>query len=601
MSWCSRTWPTRRAARWRRPPNHRAMTSITAPRIPAVKTGSLTARLEAAAIALPVHAQHGVLAKDVIEAVAATGTTSRASVAAAFYSHARRGGFTAVDGAFGETRYVATRYLAETGRHPKEFMAAAAPDARRTQDIEQVYAALCRAARETKTWVTSEQVRDALEAQGGTLHSTDINAVRVRLRSLATTRTRGAPALRAARVERAERLISPGRTAAFWWPIAIGTPAAPPGLATRSHGLRMAVGMAVGALGRPVHLRELKLWARAHPLIPEATVVLEAGALPLLHATIRYDEAQGDSAWGLHRVRPLDFAHDQAGTFVTCGRPNQADRAAVSFLLALDRYQPAIDYEQIVALRADTSLAAPVLAAWAEERAGAARFAFAAALGRCEAFVDVERDLRRMADLEIARLGHVQAWHGEVAAGDSDRYRDGRVITERLLHHAAMLPQLLDLPHVPWRGTLKGPKTGVPAESLRPLVEWVAEQLGDSAEGRIARWVDLAPRLTPGTSEGGRAGRRLAVDPIDAALVIGERLPASGFSAAIAGAYELVGPVVRERAHLRALHTNIASLDAQHARVSDSACAVIWLDTRHAGHDFVGRMLATWQREVSAA
>ncbi len=201
----------------------------------------------------------------------------------------------------------------------------------------------------------------------------------------------------------------------------------------------------------------------------------------------------------------------------------------------------------------------------------------------------------------MARLGLVQAWHGEVTAGDNDRYRDGRVITERLLHHAAILPQFLDLPHRPWRGTIKGPKTAVLAESLRPLVVWVAEQLGDSAEGRMARWTDLAPRLTPGGADSGGAGRRLAVDPIDAALVIGERLPMSGLSASIAGAYELVGPVVRERAHLQALHTNIAALDVQHARISDSACAVIWLGARHAGHEFVARMIATWQRAIHAA
>jgi len=297
----------------------------------------------------------------------------RASLAATFYGHARRGGFTAVDGAFGETRYVVTRYLETTGRQPKEFMATLAPDATRTHDAEAVYAALLRAAGDAKTWVTSEQVREALQAHGGALHSSDINAVRVRLRALATTRTRGAASLREARAQRAERMIAPGWTAAFWWPLALGVPAAPPGVASRSHGLRLAVAMAVRALGRPVHLRELKLWARAHPQIPEVALVLEPGAIPQLHAAIRYDQAQGDHVWGLHRVLPLDLGLEQAGTFVTAGRPNHADRAAVSFLLALDRYQPAIDYEQILALRADTSLAAPVLAAWADDRAGAAR------------------------------------------------------------------------------------------------------------------------------------------------------------------------------------------------------------------------------------
>ncbi|MBY0491026.1 MAG: hypothetical protein K2R93_14380 [Gemmatimonadaceae bacterium] len=131
--------------------------------------------------------------------------------------------------------------------------------------------------------------------------------------------------------------------------------------------------------------------------------------------------------------------------------------------------------------------------------------------------------LRQLCEREIARLGRVQAWHGEVTADDNDRYREGRVITERLAHHAMMLPRLLDLPTRAWRRAIKGPKTAVIAESLRPAVEWIAEQLGDSAEGRMARLVDLAPRLTPRETHAGGAGRRLAVGPVDGALAISER------------------------------------------------------------------------------
>jgi hypothetical protein len=46
-------------------------------------------------------------------------------------------------------------------------------------------------------------------------------------------------------------------------------------------------------------------------------------------------------------------------------------------------------------------------------------------------------------------VGAVHQAVEEGVASDGDRYRDGRVITERLLHHAAMLPQLRDLPHTP--------------------------------------------------------------------------------------------------------------------------------------------------------
>ncbi|WP_434479327.1 hypothetical protein [Gemmatimonas sp.] len=434
---------------------------------------------------------------------------------------------------------------------------------------EQVYRVLVTVAREARTWVTSEQVRVALEQSGTTLRSTDINAVRVRLRTLATTRQRGAVRTQMARVERAERLIAPGRTAAFWWPLELGTPAAPPGVASRAHGLRLAVAMAVRALGRPVHLRELKIWARAHAQIPEATLLLEPGAIPLLQKTIGYDQRQIDNPWGLHRVLPLDRDLEQAGTYVTCGQPNQADRLAVSLVVALERYQPAIDYEQILALRADRSLAMPALTAWAETRAGAARYAFAKALGRCDAYPEVDATLRQLAERELARSGQLIAWHAHVTEGNSDRFRDGRVIAERVAHHAAMLPQLLDLPHTLWRGIIKGPGTAVAAESLRPLVEWVAEHLGDSAEGRMARWVDVAPRLTPSTGVSGGAGRQLLVDQLDGLMTICERLPMPTLSAAMAAVTEVAGPIVRDAASISALRNRVLQCDRSFSRAAD--------------------------------
>jgi len=222
-------------------------------------------------------------------------------------------------------------------------------------------------------------------------------------------------------------------------------------------------------------------------------------------------------------------------------------------------------------------------------------------LGRCEAYADVEHVLRQLADREIARLGVVQAWHGEVTAGDSDRFRDGRVITERLAHHAMMLPQLLDLPRQQWRGTIKGPKTAVLAEALRPLVEWVAEQLGDSAEGRMARWVDLAPRLTPaGTHNRGGAGRRLCVDPVDAALVISDRLPHPGFSLSVRSAYELVGPVVRDAAALQAFQQRIMAVDPHGARGVDSARASAWLDAPATPSDELSSQIRSWRWAVGS-
>lgn len=275
----------------------------------------------------------------------------------------------------------------------------------------------------------------------------------------------------------------------------------------------------------------------------------------------------------------------------------------MSFLLtleryvALDRYQPAIDFEQILALRADSSLAAPVLASWAEDRAGAAPL-FATALGRCDAYPDVDGQLRELADREIARLGLVQAWHGKVTAGESDRYRDGRVITERLAHHAMMLPQLLELPHRPWRGTIKGPKTAVEEETLRPLVLWVAEQLGDAADGRMARWTDLAPRLTPANHESGGSGRRLMVDPLDATLVIGERLPWPVLTAAVVGTNEVIGPVLRDPDALMELQARLLEAERQHARVTDTARAARLLKARGDTADIAARHLETWKEVV---
>lgn len=500
--------------------------------------------MEDAARAHVDHDVHGVLARDVIDAVCQATGTERATIAAVFYGHARRGGFVAVYGAFGETRYVVTRYLLETGRQPREFMART-DGAPRTHDLEQVYRALWTAAHNARTWVTSEQVRVALEQSGTVLRSTDINAVRVRLRTLATTKHRGAARTQVARVARAERLVAPGRTAAFWWPLELGEPIAPPGVASRAHGLRLVVAMAVRSLGRPILLRELKMWARARPQIPEASLLLEPNAIPLLQKMLGYDQREAENAWGHHRVLPLDAALEQAGTYVTCGAPNQADRLAVSLVIALERYQPALDHEQILALRAHRSLAMPALQALAEIRAGAARYAFAKALGRCEAYGDVDAQLRELADRELARCGQLVAWHASVTEGDSDRFRDGRVIAERLAHHAAVLPQLLDLPHRAWRGVIKGPATEIPAESLRPAVERVADRLGDSPKS-MARWVDLAPRLTRSKGTAGGAGRQLLVDPIDG-LPHHPRTPARAGALRLDGHYGRTGRAHRAR------------------------------------------------------
>lgn len=185
-----------------------------------------------------------------------------------------------------------------------------------------------------------------------------------------------------------------------------------------------------------------------------------------------------------------------------------------------------------------------------------------------------------------------------VTEGNADRFRDGRVIAERLAHHAAMLPQLLDLPHRPWRGVIKGPKTGVVAESLRPMVEWVAEQLGDSTEGRMARWTDLAPRLTPASHEGGGSGRRLIIDPLDAALVISERVPWPELTAAVSGTHEVIGPVVRDPGALTELQALLASADRQHVRRRDTARAARMLATCGYEADIGVSLVATWKDVV---
>lgn len=131
-----------------------------------------------------------------------------------------------------------------------------------------------------------------------------------------------------------------------------------------------------------------------------------------------------------------------------------------------------------------------------------------------------------------------------------------------------MLPQLLDLPHTPWRGVIKGPGTAVPAEVLRPVVEWIADKFGDSAEGRMARWVDVAPRLTPSSGSAGGAGRQLRVDQIDGLLTILERLPVPEISASTSAMWELAGPIVQDPASASALAVRIRQEDQASPRAS---------------------------------
>jgi len=111
----------------------------------------------------------------------------------------------------------------------------------------------------------------------------------------------------------------------------------------------------------------------------------------------------------------------------------------------------------------------------------------------------------------------------------------------------------------------------------------------------------LAPRLTPGVADGGGAGRRLAVDPIDAALVISERLPWPTLSVAVATTYELLGPVIRDREAAQGLHTRIVETDPQHVRAMDSIRAAVWLDAHGASRDVVAGLMATWRHSVHAA
>ncbi len=105
-----------------------------------------------------------------------------------------------------------------------------------------MFALLVPAAKESGLWVTSEQVRI--------------------LRSLASIRQRGMATL-----------------------IELVEPTAPPGVASRAHGLRLAVSMVVRAQRSSVHLRALKLRAQAHAHVLEASLLLEPGTIPLVQKT----------------------------------------------------------------------------------------------------------------------------------------------------------------------------------------------------------------------------------------------------------------------------------------------------------------------------
>jgi hypothetical protein len=183
---------------------------------------------------------------------------------AQFYSLVRRGILVARDGRASRTRYA--------HRDSGASVATTAPDA--DDDAMKVLAALAQAVRDTGGPATTAQVTTALATLHLTLTTTDINAVRVRLQTLARTRHSGVAAWSAARVISHDVTTAGGRRMRCWslaGQPATALPSAP--VFSGADAVRALVRHVQSCLHRPVLRRELGWWMDAHSGDPIAVAV----------------------------------------------------------------------------------------------------------------------------------------------------------------------------------------------------------------------------------------------------------------------------------------------------------------------------------------
>lgn len=485
-----------------------------------------------------------------------------ATYSAQFFSLVRRGVLVAVDGRASRTRYAPhdSPYAAPEGG-PTGAEGEASDD-----DALTVLTALRHALEDTgRDSVSTEDVSRSLDRLGLTLTSTDVNAVRVRLRTLSRTRRRGVESWTAPRVRCSETTTVSGRRL-LRWSLADGldiSAVAPPTSRpeTAADAVRELVRHVQVLLGRPVFRRELQWWleANATDVVARHTFdfLADGGQTlsALLASTTRFD-ARRSGPGRLERVA-LEFTCHGGGAprFWVGELTPEATRMALVEELA-NGLRLADELAAIEVLTRRTArVRIPAVARLIEVRRGALAVYLEDRLGQ-----DVEATREAMEAL-LRSYARCRLWAAAGARTEDGRYARLLDLNERERHVRA-LPACAAHRTATFRARrmprLIGVASAVALDALEPFLGAAEKELGIPRKlARVAclKGVRRIPLRPAGASRFGAHPERgdVGFDRADALLRMYRMAPATRTHALLDVAAELLGPVLRDASLVRGI------------------------------------------------
>ena len=484
--------------------------------------------------------------------------------AAQFFSLVDRGVLVALAGRSSQTRY-AHRDQAGTLRTDIDVPGeGAATD----DDGERVLQALGHAFHMNGGPVTTMQITTALAALGHSLASTDINAVRVRLRTLARERVGGLEEWRAPRVVLHETRSAGGRIVCLWSPAGqpvvetVGTG----GVYGAADAVRALVRHVQDLLGRPVERRELLWWLDLSPEHEIARAVethissRDRSVGDLLQFTLGFDKKREVGRGTLQRV---------GGTFACWG--GVAARywmgPLVGVPLVADRLA-----EAGIALRARDEVTA---IAQLEQRAGrsggsalreliAIRTALLARV-RAEVIGDASaEEVATAAGVLAESFARAESWAVATAPGKDSRHERKTLLRERASHVAAFAQaprsdlfagRSVDVSTL----AVMGDAAVVTAHDLDPFITAMAKELdvpAMHARRTALKGVRRLPKKSTGVFGNPHERDDVGVDRVDAVAHMYRMAPVAWANTMIAAAVTLLGPVLRDAGVMRGIATD---------------------------------------------
>lgn len=462
-----------------------------------------------------------------------------ATYAAQFFSLVRRGILVRIDGRASRSRY------AHRDAAPAAMPVDDADDALR------VMRALEHAVQIHSGAVTTAQVRAALLADGEALASNDINAVRVRLATLARTRTSGDPRWSAARVARCDIVTAGGRRLCGWALRTADAPVAPAApVLSLADATRTLVRHVQEQLRRPVFRRELAWWLAAHRTDAVAMAfaahcdptrgrTLPRALAAVVQSDARYPHADSQlvrcgerfSCWG--GVAPRYWVGPLPTETALADRLHE-----MSMALRADD-----EVRQLARLaRRATARRAPALQRLVEVRQGVL-------LGERDRHLGNNQAALRGAALTLASsFDTVRTW-AKASGGDDVRYMRLEDVRHRA-RHAASLAALSSPTSTAPVAAIVGQAATAPHELFEPFMGALAKHyaMTDAQAHRAAlRGVRRFAVEDRAGAFGAHPQRADAVlDRVDAWLALFGQVEASWARSALASATELLGPVLRD-------------------------------------------------------